>query len=585
MAKQLGLHLYSLSDVGFAGLTMKTADHRETLLHHWVYLDLGVEDIWRQICCFVAPELPFPVPGMEHLSLLLGIPWLYSVNATIGIWGSRIEIGDPAAGETIRDIVEPELVFSKDHNLLMYPRAILTARDSPSSSEQVEELETDSAESLSEEEEEEEEPPKEKGKAKKGFRYPSHAELQTWAAELKIQLGNQIPSEADELQVLQLLYSYRHLNGTNLDSLPSTDLIHANGELSAWNARAVIIDKEENPKPTDEPRITFDYSRVKEDMPRSYLELMSKVHNYLSDPRHGTFFQADIKHGYFSIVLHLEDCYLFAFTIPGIGQLRPTRMPQGSRSARFIMSELMNITLGPIPEPNSELSLMHGEPLEPAPIAFYIDDLFSGHPDFESQFAFLCDHFFPQIEWAKLTLSFQKFRLFVDHIKALRVKRHIGRRIHVLDLRVEAIAKWPEPTSVKGFQKGDKDSKLVEVPIIYDALTFSATERKYQTYKRELCAIAKFASKFQYLLWNLERPGIIHTDHKPLVHFLNSSLHDGIYGHWAVRLWELHVKIVDIKGTQNVIADGLSQTIFFREDCGEDNTVYAAQEHIKEEGA
>ena len=225
---------------------------------------------------------------------------------------------------------------------------------------------------------------------------------------------------------------------------------HANGELSAWNARAVIIDKEENPKPTDEPRITFDYSRVKEDMPRSYLELMSKVHNYLSDPRHGTFFQADIKHGYFSIVLHLEDCYLFAFTIPGIGQLRPTRMPQGSRSARFIMSELMNITLGPIPEPNSELSLMHGEPLEPAPIAFYIDDLFSGHPDFESQFAFLCDHFFPQIEWAKLTLSFQKFRLFVDHIKALRVKRHIGRRIHVLDLRVEAIAKWPEPTSVKG---------------------------------------------------------------------------------------------------------------------------------------
>ncbi|SLM36249.1 hypothetical protein LPUS_05745 [Lasallia pustulata] len=170
MAKQLGLHLYPLSDVGFAGLTMKTADHRETLLHHWVYLDLGVEDIWRQICCFVASELPFAVPGMEHLSLLLGIPWLYSVNATIGIRGSRIEIGDPAAGETIRDIVGPELVFLKDHNLLMYPRAILTARDSLSGSEQEEESETDSAESLSEEEEEEEEPPKEKGKARKGFR-------------------------------------------------------------------------------------------------------------------------------------------------------------------------------------------------------------------------------------------------------------------------------------------------------------------------------------------------------------------------------------------------------------------------------
>ena len=326
--------------------------------------------------------------------------------------------------------------------------------------------------------------------------YPSHAELQIWVEELKVQLGSQIPSEADELRVLQLLYSYRHLNGTNLNSLPSTDLIvhrarltpgtkpssagaqiwwaphkewwlwklvqdgmlsgiyertqHANGELLAWNAQAIIVDKEENPKPTDEPQITLDYSKVKEDIPGSYLELMSKVHNYLSDPRHGTFFQADIRHRYFSIVLHLEDRYLFAFTIPGIGQLQPTQMPQGSCLAGFTMSELMNITLGPILEPNSEPSLMHGEPSEPALIAFYMDDLFSGHPDFESQFAFLRDHFFPRIKWAKLTLSFRKFRLFVDHIKALGVEYHVGGRIHVLDSRVKAIAKWPEPTSVKG---------------------------------------------------------------------------------------------------------------------------------------
>ena len=34
MARQLRLQFHSLSDVGFAGLTMKTADYRETLLHH-----------------------------------------------------------------------------------------------------------------------------------------------------------------------------------------------------------------------------------------------------------------------------------------------------------------------------------------------------------------------------------------------------------------------------------------------------------------------------------------------------------------------------------------------------------------------
>ena len=265
--------------------------------------------------------------------------------------------------------------------------------------------------------------------------FPSHAELLEWAAELKIQLGTLIPTKADELRVLQLLYSYRHLNGTNLDSLPATDLIvhrarltpgtkpssegaqfrlaphkewwlrklvqdgmsggiyertqHANGRLSAWNARPVIVDKEENPKPTDEPRITFDYSKVKEDMPGSHLELMSKVHDYLSDPRHRTFFQADVKHGYFSVVLHPDDRHLFAFSIPGIGQLQPTRMPQGSKSAGFTMSELMNIALGPIPEPYPESSLMHGEAADAASIAFYMDDLFSGHPDFESQFVFL----------------------------------------------------------------------------------------------------------------------------------------------------------------------------------------------------
>ena len=50
------------------------------------------------------------------------------------------------------------------------------------------------------------------------------------------------------------------------------------------------------------------------------------------------------------------------------------------------------------------------------------------------------------------------------------------------------------------FQKKDKAFKSVKVLIIYDALTFSTTERKYQTYKQELCAIVRFAIKFQYLL-------------------------------------------------------------------------------------
>ena len=53
------------------------------------------------------------------------------------------------------------------------------------------------------------------------------------------------------------------------------------------------------------------------------------------------------------------------------------------------MSELMNITLKSISEPQFESSLMHEKLTESAPIAFYINDLFSDYSNFESQFAFL----------------------------------------------------------------------------------------------------------------------------------------------------------------------------------------------------
>ena len=70
----------------------------------------------------------------------------------------------------------------------------------------------------------------------------------------------------------------------------------ANGRLSEWNARAVVVYKTDNPSPEDEPRITFDYSRVKENLPGTYLELSSKVHDNLSDPCHRCQFAADLKH-------------------------------------------------------------------------------------------------------------------------------------------------------------------------------------------------------------------------------------------------------------------------------------------------
>ena len=40
-----------------------------------------------------------------------------------------------------------------------------------------------------------------------------------------------------------------------------------------------------------------------------------------------------------------------------------------------------------------------------------------------------------------------------------------------------------------------KAENLVEVPIIYDSFPFTPTQRRYPTYKQELCAIVKFVGK------------------------------------------------------------------------------------------
>ena len=130
------------------------------------------------------------------------------------------------------------------------------------------------------------------------------------------------------------------------------------------------------------------------------------------------------------------------------------------------------------------------------------------------------------------------------------------------------------------YQLIDGNLRSVEVPIIYDSFMFLIAERKYHTYKWELCAMVKFAFKYYYLLQNLNQEAIIHTDHKPLVHFLESSLHDGIYSHWAAKLRELYIKILHIKRKRNTVADDLSHIIFHWEDCLADDTVQSIQNHL-----
>lgn len=68
MVSHLGVAKRSLVEVGFKGLTMRTADHREPLLYYWALLTTTLSGIRHEVRCFVSPQLthlarspqPFP---------------------------------------------------------------------------------------------------------------------------------------------------------------------------------------------------------------------------------------------------------------------------------------------------------------------------------------------------------------------------------------------------------------------------------------------------------------------------------------------------------------------------------------------
>jgi hypothetical protein len=124
LVRQHNFQLRSLAEVGFAGMSIRTTDHKDTLLHYWIFLKIGIKDIWRTIRLFVRPEST-NTSGTDNLSLILGLPWLYAINATFSIRGSSILVSDSAISKTPREIIGPEIEFCKDHNLLIYPKTIL----------------------------------------------------------------------------------------------------------------------------------------------------------------------------------------------------------------------------------------------------------------------------------------------------------------------------------------------------------------------------------------------------------------------------------------------------------------------------
>ncbi|POS86506.1 hypothetical protein EPUL_002037, partial [Erysiphe pulchra] len=294
------------------------------------------------------------------------------------------------------------------------------------------------------------------------------SQINSWFLKLQIKLGPLKQDQHDK--ITRLLYTYQDLNSTELAELPPKDLyIHrvrlkdgikpwnktkqrrwppgkefwlrriiidclkcgtyertmeANGKLSDWNTQANLVGKSDSPGEWDEPRLTFSYQNVVEDIPGCFVELSSTTHDYMGYSSHRLFHKLDLKHGYWAISVHPDDRKYFAFSIAGIGQLQPTRMPQGSITSMFSFTELIYIVLGAITPTKTfegwDSLLASSTPHSLPPVAFYVDDIFSGFENFDQGYDILENQLLPRLVWAKLKLSFKKLELFPERCEMIR---------------------------------------------------------------------------------------------------------------------------------------------------------------------
>ena len=77
----------------------------------------------------------------------------------------------------------------------------------------------------------------------------------------------------------------------------------------------MIINKVENSKLNDKPRIIFDYFKIIKFLLNAHFELNFKIYNHFSNLKHNYLFLTNLKHIYFIISFHFNDHYYFVFTI------------------------------------------------------------------------------------------------------------------------------------------------------------------------------------------------------------------------------------------------------------------------------
>ncbi|KAI0996638.1 hypothetical protein K3495_g11544 [Podosphaera aphanis] len=127
LVRSLQLPVHRL--LGITPWSMVTADGNSTPLLEFVKCTVGIGGVWRTIYAFKRPEI---LGKTDPTHLLLGLPWLFSVDARINIWQFTLEIGDTTKARERRVCVQtPVWEPQEQQKLILMPRDFETIKRLP----------------------------------------------------------------------------------------------------------------------------------------------------------------------------------------------------------------------------------------------------------------------------------------------------------------------------------------------------------------------------------------------------------------------------------------------------------------------